>query len=192
MLPPAAFRLLSTSPDRPNDSRALCSTSSQTWIQKCHTHISKTRDKTWFQSWSFNAQINTFKRIDLGKLMRLKRLYLRLHAEYVRIVLLKASHTCETSQGAGQLISMQHSKISESQRQFAPRTIAGGKHQAVSRAVHWFQRKFLLFSFELKHVFLKYFNQITFRIECSWKQHLPNNVANGPMSSRVWHCKHLV
>mmetsp|Transcript_9657 Transcript_9657/g.17055 ORF Transcript_9657/g.17055 Transcript_9657/m.17055 type:complete len:222 (+) Transcript_9657:1464-2129(+) len=68
------------------------------------------------------------------------------------IILLESPHARKTGQGAAVLISVQHSKVCQSQRQVTvgPRTIL--EHETVTWAVHGLQTKQLFFNLKMKHV----------------------------------------
>ena len=80
--------------------------------------------------------------------------YLIWHAEDVCVILLEAAHTSQTSQGTVSLITMQDTKVSESDGQVAVRTGSVVKHQAVTRTVHGLECKVLVVYFEVEHVVL--------------------------------------
>ena len=74
------------------------------------------------------------------------------HAEDVGVVLLEPSHPCQACQSAGQLVPVEHPKVSHPQREVFIGTCGLVEHDAVTRTVHWFQAESLLLDADLEHV----------------------------------------
>lgn len=80
--------------------------------------------------------------------------YLIGRTEHMRVILLEATHTRQTSQRTACFVAMQHTKVGHTNRQLAVGTIAMRKHQAVTGAVHRLQCKLFLLHIKGEHVLL--------------------------------------
>jgi hypothetical protein len=69
------------------------------------------------------------------------------------VILLKPSDPSKTGKSTAKFVSVQHSKVGKTNGQLSIRAISVPKHEAMTRTVHWFQGKWLVVSYEGKHVF---------------------------------------
>ena len=76
------------------------------------------------------------------------------HAENVSIILLEPSHSGQPSQSATDFISVQHSEVSISDRQFSVRPDSAVKHQAMAWTIHGLHSESLILDFQDEHVVL--------------------------------------
>ena len=70
------------------------------------------------------------------------------------IVLLEATDTGQARERATQFITVQDTKVSETDGEFTVRAISNTKHHTVTRAVHGLERVLFLLHVEAEHVFL--------------------------------------
>lgn len=68
------------------------------------------------------------------------------------IILLESPNPGQTRKGSGQFVSVQSTKISKSNREFSKRSEMFSKHKAMTRTIHGFHSKALIFYFEHKHI----------------------------------------
>lgn len=87
--------------------------------------------------------------------------------EKMRIVLTESPYPCQTRQRPACLIPMQHSKISEAERELAVGSFPHAEHQAVAGAIHRFETKGFLFDVEPEHV-LRVWQALALR-SVNWK-----------------------
>merc|ERR1719445_7383 len=73
-------------------------------------------------------------------------------AEDMRVILLKASNSCEPSERATCFISMQNAEVCHSDGKVAVGFLESSKHHAMPRAVHRLQSKLLFFDIEEEHI----------------------------------------
>lgn len=80
--------------------------------------------------------------------------YLVLSTENVGIILLELADTGKSAESAGGLVTVQDTKIRDSQRKLTITTVTVTKEHEVTRAVHGLQRPLSLLDVQLEHVVL--------------------------------------
>jgi hypothetical protein len=69
------------------------------------------------------------------------------------IVLDKSPDSGQTTQGSACLVSVQDTKLGETERKLFVTPFSGVENESVTGTVHWLDSKFLLIDLELEHVF---------------------------------------
>jgi hypothetical protein len=74
------------------------------------------------------------------------------HAKHMCVILNETAHSCQASQRATCLVSMDDAKLGHSYRQFLVASIARIKDQTVARTVHGLERPFFFLNIQREHV----------------------------------------
>jgi hypothetical protein len=74
------------------------------------------------------------------------------HAKHMCVILNETAHSCQASQRATCLVSMDDAKLGHSYRQFFVASIARIKDQTVARTIHGLERPFFFLNIQGEHV----------------------------------------